>query len=94
MSIAENGTWFPPSHDAARNGAHDPSKWECTRCHKTSYESEYRAWQAIGAISRLNRWQGRPDAKKPCRVYACPDNQGFHLTSKYEDKHARGSTGS
>jgi hypothetical protein len=57
----------------------DHTKWECSRCHKTSYESEYRAWQAIGVILR------RGDSKiVPCRVYECPVGEGFHLTSVKE----------
>lgn len=59
----------------------DPTKWPCPKCHKTSYESEFRAWQAIGKILRV----GGSDVV-PCRVYECPHGEGFHLTSKDEWK--------
>lgn len=57
-------------------------KWKCGPCKKTAYGSESRGWQAIDNIYRLP-----PDQRSevvPCRVYACPYGNGWHLTHQRE----------
>ena len=61
-------------------------RWVCKYCksrdgkRKMSYESEARAWRAIGEMLRTD------DAKQrireiPNRAYPCPRGEGYHVTS-------------
>lgn len=71
---------WPETVKPGTSGRLDPTKWYCEHCAKTSYESEMRGWQAIGVILR------RSDSPVvPCRVYACPEGEGWHLTSQWEE---------
>lgn len=49
----------------------------CRACHKTSFESEGIAERVIDNIHARGARKGGPS-----RVYPCPYNNGWHLTSQ------------
>lgn len=53
-------------------------RWHCRACDKVAFGSEARAQEVIEAITPV--YEGT-DHKVPSRVYPCPYNNGFHLTS-------------
>lgn len=63
------------------------ARWHCNACGKTAFGSESRARQAVDFIATNST-----KSKKPKRVYPCPYDNGYHLTSKEVDIY--GSTAS
>jgi hypothetical protein len=55
--------------------------WDCKACHKRSYPTRSRAYEAIENHHTYNAYDGRP---LPARAYECPYNNGWHLTSQPE----------
>ena len=53
------------------------SIWNCKPCHKRSYPTEARAYEAID-----NHQTYHANRKLPSRAYECEYGNGWHLTSQ------------